>query len=230
MTCGIYKLSFINTNKVYIGQSQCIEYRYKQHLNYLKRNTNSRKLQEAYAFYGAPTLEILVECTIKELDSLENEAIEIFNSVNNGFNSLNKAGDIPIFVGDKHPSSKYSNEQVSYAFKLLVEGMLTHQQISDKTGVSKNMINHIAAGTCHLWLKTIYPEEYNLLEINKPTAGNSKARGKKYPKVISIEGISYDIENLRAFSREHNIPYSSLNSLVNYRTNNVRGWTLVQSV
>ena len=28
MTCGIYKLSFLNTKKVYVGQSVNIEYRF----------------------------------------------------------------------------------------------------------------------------------------------------------------------------------------------------------
>ena len=224
MTIGIYKLTFEGTDRVYIGQSQSIEYRYTQHLNYLKRDVSSKKLQEAYTKYGKPLLVILAECEKEELDSLEDEAIAVYNSFNDGFNSLENARDVPILVGEVHPGSKYSNAQITEAFLLLIESTYTHQQIAEKTGVSKNMVNHIAAGTCHTWLKTTFPEEYSKLIENKPMAGTSKERCKVYPLVKGPEGIIYLIDNLRKFSREHGIPYSSLNSLVNFRTKSTKGW------
>ena len=230
MTCGIYKLNFRNTDKVYVGQSQNIEYRYTQHIGYLERGVNSKKLQEAYKTHGLPTLEIIRECILEELDDAENQAIEIFNAVDNGFNTLKEANSIPRLVGEKHPGAKYTNEAIEAAFLLLSEGILTHQQIADNTGVSKNMVNHIAAGTCHAWLSDIWHEKYSQLIANKPIAGTSKERGKIYPKVESPEGVEYTIDNLRGFAREHNIPYSSLNSLVNYRTNSVRGWKRIETI
>jgi hypothetical protein len=224
MTCGIYKLSFKDTNKVYIGQSQNIEYRYRQHLSAFRNGSNSKILQEAYATFGLPSIEVLIEANLSELDDLENNAIEVYESYSNGFNTQQSAGDIPRLVGEEHPGSKYSNYQIEHAFLLLCEKELTHAEIAIQSGVSKNMVNHIAVGTCHSWLSNIYPDEYERMLSLKPAAGDSNTRGKFYPTVVSPNGTLYNISNLRAFSREHNIPYSSLNGLVNQRTDNVRGW------
>lgn len=227
MTCGIYKLKFNGTDKVYIGQSQNIEYRYSQHLSYLYRNANSKKLQQAYNEFGIPVLEIVLECNIEELDCAENEAIEIYNSYNNGFNTLEAAGDIPRLVGEAHPGSKYTNQAIEASFILLCDSQLTHKQIGEMTGVSKNMVNHIAAGTCHAWLQELHPKKYAKLIKNKPIAGTSAERGKTYPLIQDTQGNQYNIVNLREFSRQHNLPYSSLNYLVNSKTKHVKGWVLV---
>lgn len=227
MTCGIYKLIFNGTDQVYIGQSQNIEYRYSQHLNYLLRGNNSKKLQKAYSEFGTPILEILLECSVSELDELENTAIEIYDSFNNGLNSLESAGDIPRLVGEAHPGSKYTNEAIEAAFILLCTTKLTHKQVAEITGVSKNMVNHIAAGTCHAWLQELHPEKYAELIKNKPIAGTSLERGKMYPPIQDPQGTQYNIVNLREFSRQHNLPYSSLNYLVNGKAKHVKGWVLV---
>ena len=40
MTCGIYKLVFNGTAKIYIGQSLNIESRYRDHVYFLNKNEN----------------------------------------------------------------------------------------------------------------------------------------------------------------------------------------------
>ena len=75
MTCGIYKLNFNNTEKVYIGQSIDIESRFSKHKSALSRGVAAPKLQAAHTLYGIPNLEILTECAISELNSYEKETI-----------------------------------------------------------------------------------------------------------------------------------------------------------
>lgn len=87
MTIGIYRLIFPNTDKCYIGQSVNIERRYMQHLRSFELSSASAKLQNAYNMYGKPKLDILLDSIeVSELDTCENEAIEIFDSFHNGFN------------------------------------------------------------------------------------------------------------------------------------------------
>lgn len=226
MTCGIYKLYFEGTYKVYIGQSEHIEYRYTNHIKTLKQGKAPKKLQEAYNYYGLPQLEILVEADKSELNDLENNAIQIYDSFRNGFNTQEFAEDVPILVGQEHPGSKYTDDQVEAAFKLLLEGALTHKQIAETVLISKNMVNHIAIGTCHRWLSVKYPEEYAKMLSNKGKHGNSLQRGNIYPNIVDPEGNSYTLENLRKFSREHDLPYTSLNNLVKGKVKHVRGWVL----
>jgi len=228
MTIGIYLLSFTNTAKVYIGQSGIsIENRFKDHIRHLKNQTHSTKMNLAYLTYGEPELEILEECTKDTLDDRELYHIKLWNAVDDGFNSsIDVRGGV--LLGDKHPASRYSNDQIRQAFLLLITNTVTHQKIADITGVSKNAINNIACGCGHRWLKEEFAEEYTKFFQDKIAYGSSIDRGKVYPDIISPSGIVYtSIPNIRAFAKEHSIPYSSLNSLLNFRTNSTRGWKRV---
>jgi len=95
MTIGIYKLNFKGTDKVYIGQSKNIESRFNSHISALRAGYSTKKLLEAYNSFGTPTIEILCECRIEELNDFENETIEIYNAVDNGFNASYTAGNYP---------------------------------------------------------------------------------------------------------------------------------------
>ena len=108
MTIGIYRLVFPNTNKVYIGQSTDIEKRFRAHISTFTTNTATYKLQEAYRLYGKPSLEILIECSLAELNNAETEAVQIFNSYKGGFNS-SPGGDLTQRHGDNSPNAKYTN-------------------------------------------------------------------------------------------------------------------------
>lgn len=138
MSCGIYKLNFEGTDKVYIGQSLCIEERFKGHKSKMRRGLASKKLMEAYTLYGFPSLEILCECDESSLNDEENEAIEIFDSVNNGFNKYDRAGgrNKVHLYGDLNGMAVFHNEQIEEVFYLLLENKLTQQEIANKARVS----------------------------------------------------------------------------------------------
>jgi group I intron endonuclease len=75
-TCGIYKIVNKVTNQCYVGQSQRIEKRIKEHFRLLRwgKHTNPH-LQNAFNKYGADNFygAIEVECAdLDELDMLEN--------------------------------------------------------------------------------------------------------------------------------------------------------------
>lgn len=236
MTCGIYKLSFKDTNQCYIGQSVNIEYRYTQHLYKLKNSTSSKKLQEAYHLYGIPELEILVECKKEQLTAEEKEAIEIFDSVNNGFNTYTENRGIPAEMrarGEDSPSSIYSNAQIVEVLNYLIDQpRLTALDISNETGVNSHTIRAIAALTQHAWLKTLYPEKYKKLEDlkglkQKSYKYDSKARGINHPSLISPDGTIYsDIENVKKFCLEHGLIPSNLGMVLKGTRMTHKGWKL----
>jgi hypothetical protein len=169
MTCGIYKLSFDGTHKVYIGQSNNIENRLRTHKNFMKSSKCSKKLKEAYLLYGIPKIEIILECGLTELDSCENEAINIWNSVSEGFNTLQKAGDSPKYLakGEEHVGCIYSNKEIEEAFLLMVNSSLTLKQISEVTGVGYATIRGIRSQHNHKWLEEKYPIEYTSMIYTK---------------------------------------------------------------
>lgn len=74
MTCGIYLISNLINNKVYVGQSINIEKRWTQHKRELRNSIHeNKKLQNAWNKYGEENFEfsIACECEEKQLNTLE---------------------------------------------------------------------------------------------------------------------------------------------------------------
>ena len=96
---GIYKIINIKNNKVYIGSSENIDQRIKQHIRELKNNKHhSYKLQIDWNKFGEDNFisELLEEINnIELLRERELYWIKFFNSINEGYNltdntSINK--------------------------------------------------------------------------------------------------------------------------------------------
>lgn len=88
MTCGVYKIGFSGTNKVYIGSSKNIERRFKQHQAMLSADCHhSYKLQEYFNSTKEPiNLVVLQECSEDKRTIIEAKYIDKYNSISNGFN------------------------------------------------------------------------------------------------------------------------------------------------
>lgn len=234
MTIGIYVLKFPNTDKVYIGQSNDIESRYTRHLRSMFTGTSSIKLNLAYQKYGKPTFDILCECSYDELDTTENEAIEIYNSVSNGFNTYNAARGYSMYSGSKHYNSKYTYNQIEECFFLLLDSTNSIKYISEITGISQGSINVLSRGMSHKYLKELYPNEYesliSLVGSRRRHVNSAGARGIEYPSIICPQGTIYtDITNLKEFAKIHNLPYDGLHRVMNKSRGriSVKGWKLV---
>jgi hypothetical protein len=229
MTIGIYLLKFIGTNKVYVGQSLRIEERFTKHKYKLKNNLANYKLLDAYNEFGLPKLEILLECNEHDdLDSLENEAIEIFDSVNNGFNINTKASGGGIGLqGQLHGNSKYDFSIIIEVFKKLLLD-IPFKEISLTTGVEISTIRDISKGKAHRWLANKYPEEYELLAELKYTRTYNSAehKGIIYPKIKDPFGNIYFIKNVSSFAKEHNLNKSHLCGVLNGKRKTHMGWKL----
>lgn len=235
MTCGIYKISFPNTNKVYIGQSNNCERRLSEHKSDAKTGKWAKKLQEQYNSSNIFNFEILVECTESELDQLENLAIELYDSFNSGFNSLPTAESMPkrISTGEEIKNTTYTNSQITEAFDLLCNPSISFDEISEKTKVSKSTVNSIARGVSHAWLKNTYPDKWNTVQESRKLRHSymrsAESRGLEYPKIKSPSGEVFTVTNVRAFAREHSLNNSALNKVLKRvkSHNSHKGWTVV---
>lgn len=243
MTCGIYLLKFIGTDKIYVGQGLDIEDRYLSHLRSLRKGTASVKMLEAYKTYGVPIQELLLECTEEELDRNENEAIVIFNAVDNGFNTLYRAEDMPswksLLKGEDGGTSVYSNELILQAAELMTNPLLSLVKISSITAIKVTTLRKIAQGAQHKWISEKYPEIWNKLHKvkelrNKNTHaehGNAvklklsaRSQGIIYPKVIHTNGKICDIDNLSEFCRVNNLQTANLRRVLTGERQTHKGW------
>lgn len=233
--CGVYKLNFKGTDQVYIGKGVDILHRFVVHKRKFLQGTHTNKMMLAYNTYGMPSLEILVECSKEELNSTEDEAIGIFDSVNRGFNTLFSSTDMPdgsSTPGELHGMSKHSNLKIQEVLHLLAgTDNLRLSDIAKIAEVSYKVVSHIAAGTSHTWLAEAFPEEYKMMLSKKylrSTYSNSaKARGIVYPPIKSPTGEVYNIDHLTNFCKEHSLDPSTVIKLCRGKCKTHKRWTLV---
>lgn len=229
-TCGIYKLNFSSTHLVYIGQSINIEHRFRQHVNSLLNNSANFKMLKAFAEYGLPSLEILCECSPNELNDLETEAIQIFNSAKYGLNIFHTSNQTPHLHGETHGCSLYTNEQIIEVATLLTDPTNKAKWISEKTKVSVDVVYDIAKLKSHAWIKSVVPEIYNKIYELSGTRKNPKTladRGTVYPPVQCPNGTIYkNICNLKQFCEQHNLSRSNFRRLLKGISKTCTGWKL----
>lgn len=223
--CGIYVLRFIGTDKVYIGLSKDIYGRQRNHKYSLSQGIASPKLQNAYNLYGLPIMEILCECGEKELDTYEIEAITIFNSIENGFNTKSggAVGPGDHISGDKNGRSKHSEDTYIAVFMDLVNYNNNYKDISTKYGVSIQIVDHIATGVSHKqWLQKLFPKEYDIL------VSKINSRTRFVPTILINESLSieYTVYSILDFSNEFNIPKSTVSGIITGALKNAHGWKL----
>lgn len=222
MTCGIYKLNFKGTDKVYIGRSTNIENRYKQHIS--KYSIKSKKMEKAFQTYGTPSYEILKECESTDLANNENYFISFYNSFYNGFNSLEFSEDICALKGAEHPHALYTKDTYINIFEYLVLTNLTYLDISILLDVSKNVVNSIASGNAHKWLEAEYPFEYNnLLKNNRNSA---IFRDISYPTIIDPLGNKYTVTNTNEFATKYKLDQAALHKVLTGKNKQHKGWKL----
>lgn len=70
MTSGIYQLTF-SDGSFYIGKSNDIERRWKEHFTKFGKGTAAAAMQAAYDSYGEPECDILIEAHEDHIDILE---------------------------------------------------------------------------------------------------------------------------------------------------------------
>lgn len=227
MTIGIYKLVFNNTDKVYVGQSNCIEKRWTSHTSTMRLGTASPKLQEAYNTYGVSHYEILCECTLEELNSTEIEAIEIYNSFNNGFNSTPSSTG-PCLYGQSNPSALDTDDTYREILRLLVqkEPSLNKREIAAICNVSIYTVRHMSALETHSWLKEDMPLEYAKLVALKSIP---HYRGTQYPKLLSPDGNVYEILNITTFAKLHGLLQPKITEVMQGTRTHHKGWKRVEA-
>lgn len=91
MNCGIYCIKNLINNKIYIGKTNDLQSRWKNHLFVLRANTHSNKhLQTAFNKYGESNFEFIVLLSFNyfnndELNQLEIQYIQEYKSYINTF-------------------------------------------------------------------------------------------------------------------------------------------------
>jgi group I intron endonuclease len=144
---GIYKITNLINNNIYIGQSNNLELRWKKHQWTAFSNTPSNKewdkpLYQAMRKHGINnfSFEILEECPIEILDEREIYYISKYNGLAyHNYNITSGGHRPPPSDGDNHPRRKLSQKDVEYireCYNNHISKATVFQEFKDKIGES----------------------------------------------------------------------------------------------
>lgn len=110
MSCGIYKITNLINNKVYIGCSVNIEHRWIAHKSESLLEYNSAynySIHKAFRKYGIDNFkfEIIEFLDEKNLFEREKYWIKEYNSFNEGYNETEGGNSGPKMIGEENPTS-----------------------------------------------------------------------------------------------------------------------------
>lgn len=123
MNSGIYKLTFLS-NKIYIGKSENIEARWKQHQASFIKGTHTKKLQREYDQYGEPRHDTLLYVHPDHIDIYESIIIQ----THWGSNCLNSNRPKPITREDGQKYLEYYDKLEFNNQSVMMYSSLSHLQ------------------------------------------------------------------------------------------------------
>ena len=201
MTTEIYSLYWEEQDLTYIGQSQNIETRFKEHLLKAHKGVHTNyKVQNVYNLYGPPLLFILEVCNIDKCNDLEISWTKEFNSLNSkqGLNII-EAGQVG--WGTNSNNSTYSRNKILKVFSMLYKTNLMHKDIAKRLDISIDTVDDIKQSASHLWLKEAYPCQYVKMRNRKINRHDYMNRYGRSAKLVSPNGGLFEIVNIPEFCR-----------------------------
>jgi GIY-YIG catalytic domain len=227
MTIGIYSIFLGEPEKYYIGQSVDIERRCGQHKSLLTTNSHSNiKMQNAFNTTSTFVSSVILECKSTELDDREIECMNQLNTLEKGYNLVSggKSGR-----GIEHGSCKYTEEQITNAFLLLLDPNNSFEFISEITELSISSIRHLSRRETHKWLDELYPEEsiklLNIRDNRIRISINSASKKHKFTKLKSPSNIIYEVvPTISVFSRLHGLDSNKVGAVLLGNRKSHKGW------
>lgn len=213
---GVYRITNIVNDKIYIGSSGNMKYRWKGHLSALKSQTHKNKhLQRAYNKYGetAFIFEILEECAFEKLFEREQYWIDASNctDIKIGYNICKITGSI--MKNMKHSDETKKKLSDSWSLKIANGYKRNYAPASEETKRKVSLANKnrpIHPNTKREFLKSI-SRPVNVYKDGELFAEYSNT--KEAAKELKI-----DRDNLYSHLRGER---DSINGYVIIRTNNL---------
>lgn len=174
---GIYKITNKLNGKIYVGQSNDVHRRMKEHCYPGRHLYSTSPIDHAIHKYGEEnfTFEVLEECTLDKLNELETFWILELNSMVEGYN-CNQGGD-QASVGSNNGRTKLTEEDV----EIIRTAYNNHERCKQIYEMFKDRISYPAFQ--QIWQgktwKHVMPEV--LTEENKKYYSSEATNGSKSP-------------------------------------------------
>ncbi len=148
---GIYLLEFANGSR-YIGQSNNIDRRISEHFNEMQHHKN-KGIRHHFLKYGHPSVVVLEECSLFDLNSREIHWISVYDTYQNGLNLTEGGG----FKRAGAPSPETTN--------IPSPAVCTATVGKDEPASNLPVIITILVGCGLLWLIYVFPPSLLIMII-----------------------------------------------------------------
>lgn len=185
---GIYKITNMITNKIYIGQSGRIENRFNGHKKAASIESGKQYYDELYCDmrkYGVENFKFEILETVS-LNELEEKWIQ--EAVKNGENLYNKV--LTPFTNSHSYARKFSDDDIDKIYNLLKEGKLSNIKISKKMNCSSSVIDDINNGKTYARDNESYPiRNYRVSSYNSKYTEEEVMTTRKEYENMTIEEL-----------------------------------------
>lgn len=160
--CGIYKITNLINNKIYIGQSVDIYTRWAKYKSI--KYCHNEHLRNSFLKYGINNFlfEIIEICNEKDLDEEEKYYIQKFNSFEHGYNQT-KGGH-----NNYETKRNYKIVQIDTNNNEIINEFNTYKQITEETNINASVISTLTKIECPIKIKNkvyIFKKVYFKKEI-----------------------------------------------------------------
>lgn len=207
----IYAISNVYNGKIYIGQTKNTERRWREHKRLLRKGEHYSKLmQEDWDIYGEDGFEFIVFGDFENYNEIEKEFIKKYNSIKNGYNTLEGGENIPpIHKGEESSSCLYSEEIIDEIIYCLKYTDLSFGRISKMYNCNQSTIGRINIGKIRRRDNIEYPirEESRLYEEIIYNLKNTKLTQKEISYNLGVARSTVTMINIGKNHRQPNEDY-----------------------
>lgn len=228
MSCGIYKITNLINNHIYIGQSKNIEERWNQEkLRAFREGSGEyeKTLYRAFRKYGIENFDfsILEICDHSELDLKEQFYVKKYNSYFNGYNETLGGNQ-----GNSNNCVKISKQQLLEIYDLLQNSDIPQKEIAQQYNVGQDVISTINNGKSRILPGYTYPLRTKKSHKSKVcvdcgvTISVNAERCDKCAKKLRRKIQRPSREELKQMIR--NLPFTKIGEYFKMTDNGIRKW------
>lgn len=233
MTGYIYQLKNKINGKSYIGQTINIHERILKHLNNLKENNHyNKKLQADFNDVGEDNFEVkywaFEDIDEKELDELEKKYIKKYDSIENGYNTLEGGRKPPLH-------KKVDDEKLLICLCIMTYNEQCGRPLENILGYAKSTLSSLKRRTRYLqvWDKFDALTEEERQEISKKYFKEWNVEEERYKSIkkrgngdLSRKTLSFTQKdfNIIYAAREEGYGYTCVAKYYNINPATVKDW------